>query len=389
MRRGNSSEVGSDALDARVPRASWAAALRRVLPARRAAMGVGATAAPSLLFIAAGVILGPQLLGIVSSRVLLHLDAVVSVALATLGIFVGLELGTLTRAGGARPLLLAASAEATITIAVVAASMYLLLTRWAMPIPIEAGLLAGTLGITSCASAAVRFDRPVTSDVAFASWIADLEDVPLILLGAVVVALAGGGLPVVANVTAAAVAGAAVGLAGVLLFERAAGPAERGVFVTGAVLLLGGVAAFIDASPLLSGAVAAVVWVRMRGAADELVRSDLRKLQHPLVALLLIVAGASVQFDLAVLWIAAPLVLFRLTGKLLASAMTARVSGVPAGVLGTVLAPPGVVGVALALNVQQVIGTADAILVSSVTAAAVASEVLAAALLSRPPAEAA
>ena len=188
MRRGNSSEVGSDALDARVPRASWAAALRRVLPARRAAMGVGATAAPSLLFIAAGVILGPQLLGIVSSRVLLHLDAVVSVALATLGIFVGLELGTLTRAGGARPLLVAASAEATITIAVVAASMYLLLTRWAMPIPIEAGLLAGTLGITSCASAAVRFDRPVTSDVAFASWIADLEDVPLILLGAVVVA---------------------------------------------------------------------------------------------------------------------------------------------------------------------------------------------------------
>lgn len=384
MRHGESGEVGSDALDARVPRTAWSAAIRAVLPPRGAAFGVGATAAPSLMFIAVGVALGPELLGVLSPRVLLHLDAVVSVALAALGIFVGLELGALTRSGAARPMLLAATTEATITIGVVAATMFLLLSRWGLPVALDPGLLAGILGISSCASAAVRFDGPVTPDVAFASRIADLEDVPLICLGAVVVAMAAGGLPVAANVLAALAAGAAVGLAGVLLFERAAGAAERGVFVAGSVVLLGGVAAFLHASPLLTGATAAVVWVRMRGTADELVRADLRKLQHPLVALLLIVAGASIQPTMPALWIAAPLVLFRLTGKLLASAATAAMAGVAAGVLGTVLAPPGVVGIALALNVQQVAGTGDTVLVSSVTIAAVASEILAAALLSRP-----
>lgn len=384
MQHGESSEVGSDALDARVPRAAWSAALRTMLPARGAALGVSATAAPSLLFVAVGIALGPALLNLLSPRVLLHLDAVVSVALAALGIFVGLELATLMRGSGARPLLIAATAEAMITIAVVSAAMFVLLSRWGLPVPMDAGLLAGVLGISSCASAAVRFDRSASPDAAFASRIADLEDVPLIALGAVVVALAAGGLPVAANLLAALVAGASVGLAGVLLFERAESAAERGVFVTGAVVLLGGVAAFLDASPLLTGATAAVVWVRMRGAADQLVRADLRKLQHPLVALLLIVAGASIEFTLAALWIAAPLVLFRLTGKLLASTATAALAGVAPAVLGTVLAPPGVVGIALALNVQQVAGTADTVLVSSVTLAAVASELLAAALPSRP-----
>jgi hypothetical protein len=383
MRRGESGEVGSDALDARVPRAPLSATLRAVLPARRAALGVGATAAPSLMFILVGAALGPELLNVLSPRVLLHLDAVVSVALAALGIFVGLELGALTRSGGARPLLLAATTEATITIGVVTAAMFVLLSRWGLPLPMEPGLVAGILGISSCASAAVRFDGPVTPDLAFASRVADIEDVPLIALGAVVVAMASGSLPVVANLLAAIAAGAAVGLAGVLLFERAAGAAERGVFVAGSVVLLGGVAAFLEASPLLTGATAAVVWVRMRGAADQLVRADLRKLQHPLVALLLIVAGASIQLTTAALWIAAPLVLFRLTGKLLASSATAAIARVPAGVLGTVLAPPGIVGVALALNVQQVAGAGETTLVSSVTTAAVASEILAAALLPR------
>jgi hypothetical protein len=55
--------------------------------------------------------------------------------------------------------------------------------------------------------------------------------------------------------------------------------------------------------------------------------------------------------------------------------------GVPAGLLATILAPPGVLGIALALNVQQVLNTTDTIIMSAVTVAIVASEVLALAML--------
>ena len=69
-----------------------------------------------------------------------------------------------------------------------------------------------------------------------------------------------------------------------------------------------------------TGTVAALVWVWAPGGADRLISDDLRKLQHPLVALLLIIAGAAVQLTELLLWVAAPLVLLRLTGKVLASA---------------------------------------------------------------------
>ena len=93
-------------------------------------------------------------------------------------------------------------------------------------------------------------------------------------------------------------------------------------------------------------------------------------------SLLLIIAGASVQFSYPLLWIAAPLVLTRLTGKLLGSMAVAHMLGVPPGLLGAVLLPQGVLGIALALNVQQVLGTGNTILMSAVTLATAASELL-------------
>lgn len=107
-----------------------------------------------------------------------------------------------------------------------------------------------------------------------------------------------------------------------------------------------------------------------------MIASDLRKLQHPLVALLLIIAGAPIQWQYVLLWIAAPLVLLRIIGKLVASLAVARLADVPAGLLAAVLLPPGVLGVALALNVQQSFATDDMLLVSGVMVAAAVSELL-------------
>jgi hypothetical protein len=234
------------------------------------------------------------------------------------------------------------------------------------------------LGVCACASAAVRTPEDAGPDARRVSRIVDLNDVPIIVLGAFVVAMFGRASGVFIGVAATAAAGLAVGAAGWLLFERAHNAAERGVFVTGTIVLLGGLGAYMGTSPLLSGCAAALVWVRTPGAADRIIGEDLRKLQHPLVALLLIVAGAAVEWNAAMLWMAAPLVLFRLTGKLLAGAMASAIADVPTGLLATVLVPPGVIGIAMALNLQQVLGEENALLLSGITVAAVVSEVLAA-----------
>jgi hypothetical protein len=101
-------------------------------------------------------------------------------------------------------------------------------------------------------------------------------------------------------------------------------------------------------------------------------------LQHPLIVLLLLVAGALVEWSAAMLWLAAALVLLRLVGKLLASLAIARVVRISPALLASVLLPPGIMGIALALNVRQVLATEDNVIVPAVTVAAVATEILAA-----------
>ncbi len=368
---GDAPEIGRDHLDsvaAPPSRRRW------LLPVRRAALGLSPSAAPALTFVLVGIALGPAGLGALSPAALIRFDPVVSVALAALGIFVGLGLAAV-RSPGAPMLLFAAGIEAAVTIAVVTGGMYVLLARWAVPLALDISLFALILGVCACASAATRLADNTDRDMWRAARIVDMDDVPLVLLGTFVVAAAAGA-PLIESALMTVAASLAVGAAGWLLFEHARSDAERGVFVAGAVLLLGGIGAYLGTSPLLSGCAAALVWVRTPGAADRIIGADLRKLQHPLVALLLIVAGASIQWTIALLWIAAPLVLLRLTGKLLAATATARLIGVSPGLLATVMVPPGVLGIALALNVQQMLGLADTILLSSVTVAAGVTELL-------------
>jgi hypothetical protein len=365
-------EIGRDALDPGGPPPRWL----QLFPARRAALGLRPSAAPSLGFVLAGVVLGPGGFGALNAAALAHFDAVVSVALAALGVFVGLGIATLQ---GPRLITVIGPAliQATLTIAVVAGGLYLLLTRWGVPLPVDAVLFAAAIGICACASAATR--PAGAREARLAARIGDLDDLPLIVLGALAVTLAAG-RPVALSLPLTVGAALLVGIAGWLLFDRARGDAERGVFVAGTVLLLGGIAAYAGTSPLLSGCIAGIVWERATGAADRIIAADLGKLQHPLVGLLLVVAGASIEWSLALLWIAAPLVLLRLVGKLLGGAAAARLTGLPAGLLAAILVPPGVLGVALALNLQQVLGGAGVLLLSSVTVAAVVSELLSAVL---------
>lgn len=352
------------------------------LPRRRVALGFGEHAVPALLFILSGVVLGPSVLDVITENILAQLDPLVSVALAILGIFIA---SGLAASRGPRHLvwLAGATVEVLVTLVTTGGAMYLLLARWDPPVPVDAFAAASILAMSVAASAAVGTRPGVSADVSTAAHLADLDDLALLLFGSIAVSALADVPSPFAAMGIAAISGAAIGLAGSLLFARADAPAERGVFVAGIVVLLGGAAAYASASPLLTGFVAGWLWTRRAGTTASLAAADLRKLQHPLVALLLLFAGASMQFSETLLWIASPLVLFRLTGKLAGALLAARLVGVPAGVLATILAPPGVLGIALALNIQQVLGTGDTVLVSAVTLATVVSELLAVALLPR------
>lgn len=345
---------------------------------RRLALGFTPSQTPGLLFVAVGIVLGPTVSDAISTELLALLDPVVSMALAVLGIFIGAGFAATRHAPAS---LIGSLGQAGITFGGVALTMALLLDRWQMPLTMSVGVAAVTLGLCSAASAAIYPVGERSQQMASAATLADLDDLPIILIACVMIPMFANVPSLIATVVASVGGAIVVAVAGVLLLSRVENAPERGVVVTGTVLLLGGTAAYISASPLLTGLLAGVLWTRFTPTAG-VVGTDLRRLQHPLLALLLITAGATIQWSWALIWLTAPLVLVRLAGKTLGGLLFARMANLPAGLLSTVLLPPGVLGIALALNVQQVIGGGDTLLVSAVTASTMASEVVARLVLS-------
>ena len=368
----DSPELGRDELDSPSAQAAggwpW-------LPRRRPALGVRATAAPTMFFILLGAALGPQGVDILTRTALIQLQAVVWVALAVIGVLIGLGLAAIA-ADSARGTFLHGAIIAATTITTITGGLYLLLDQAQIRLsenPLVASLL---IGICASVSAALQTGPGASAEVRRAARLADLDDLPLLVLGvAIVAALAGESVVLRFLMTIAA--GGAIGLAGWLLFERAR-ETERGVFVTGAVLLLAGVGAYLGTSPLLSGCVASLVWVRVPGAADRITARDLRTLQHPLLALLLIIAGALVEWTAIGLWVTGYIVVLRFAAKLLASIVAARLARVSPALLSIVLLQPGIMGIALGLNAGLMLGDDASWIVSVVTMSVMAAELLAA-----------
>lgn len=364
-------EIGVDALD--LPAADverrwgW-------LPRRRPALGVRATAAPTLFFVLLGAALGPPGANILTRTALSYLESVAWVALAVVGVFLGFGLAWLPRALPWRTLT-AGTVVALVTIPAVAVGLYVMAEQASVPLTGNAAAAAMLIALCVSVSAALHTTAAARSELRQAAHLADLDDVPVLVLGvSMVAALAGEA--VILRLLATIAAGATIGAAGCLLFEHA-DEAERGVFLTGSVLLLAGVGAYLGTSPLLSGSVAAVVWVRAPGSADRITAHDLRTLQHPLVALLLIIAGASMEWTPTVLWITAYVVVLRVAAKLLASVLAAPLVRVPPALLASVLLQPGIMGIALGVNAAQMLGDEYRWMLSAIVATVVVSEILA------------
>jgi len=343
----------------------------------RAALGLRPVTAPVMLFLPLGAVLGPSGANILSSAALGHLDVVISVVLATLGVFIGIAAGTQRGASVGR-LMTASTVEAAVTILSVGGATYVLLRAWEMPSAITYTLVALTLGLCASASAAPSVDDSSDQTRRVAARVADLDDVLPIVLGGVALSLIGSGdRMVLLDVALSIGLGLAIAASGWLLFELSEG-AERDVFVLGTLALLGGAAAYLETSPLLAGLSAGWLWAQAPGQTERVVATHLRKVQHPLVVILLITAGASLQPSVAGVWLFAPYLVFRTVGKLTGGWLASRLApGVAPSDLGAYLIPPGVIGIAFALNVLQVASTPALPLVFAVSAGAVVSEMLA------------
>ena len=132
---------------------------------------------------------------------------------------------------------------------------------------------------------------------------------------------------------------AAVATAAWLLVSTSSGEGDEWVFFVGAVLMLGGLAAFLASSALIAGLVAGVLWSAAGPPALPRIRTGLRYIQHPMLVGILVVAGTHLNPAAALL----------VAIGLLAPRMPHVLS-------------PGLVGVALvvdALQVSRVIDRSD------------------------------
>lgn len=180
----------------------------------------------SALFLLAGMGLGPYGLNVLSSSVLVLLDPLIAMALAMLGVFIGLG------------------------------------THLRQPRLTTPAVLAVLSGI---ATAAVRDSSPI-------------------VLGLIILGIAG-----VAIVVA---------FAGWLLIGQADSEREQQVFVIGALLLLGGAAAYALLSAVFAGLLAGIVWRSGGELARARIVQHLDYFQHPLIVVMLLVAGASITFSI-------------------------------------------------------------------------------------------
>lgn len=201
----------------------------------------------SALLVLVGIGAGPYGLDLLSASVLLLLDPLIVMALAMLGVFIGLDIDV-QQLGSPKPLAKAA--------------------------PTSPAVLAVCAGI---AMVAIRDSSPIA--------------LALMALGIAGVAIV-------------------VAFAGWLLVGQADSEREQQVFVIGSLLLLGGGAAYASLSALFAGFLAGIVWNSGGDLARARIVQHLDYFQHPFLVVMLLAAGASITFSvdaLAVLVVVAAL----------------------------------------------------------------------------------
>jgi hypothetical protein len=368
--------TAGDPLDAQIAHAAGAPPSTRWRRMHRAALGLSATRVPLFLMLAAGALLGPRGSAVLPPSALDALQPLVPVALAGLGILLGVGLDV--RSWRDVRLLDAGSLEATVTMLTIAGVYIAAAGSFAANLP----LLLGGLLIAVCGGASTSHPASYSQSTAGmrALRLIDFDDIVPVIVGAVAVTAGVTHAPL-ADAAIALLKGAGVGaalaLAGRLLAAGSESEGERGVFVIAVLLLVAGAAEYLRVPSLFVGMVAGLVW----GATDraERLTSRVRYLQHPILVTLLVIAGARVAPSAAALWLAGLFVLARTVGKFaggwIASVAFKREIPPVAAIRGL---SPGLVGIALALTIERSLpaSAAGGLLLAAVVIGSVVSDLL-------------
>ncbi|OFV90787.1 MAG: hypothetical protein A3G76_11505 [Acidobacteria bacterium RIFCSPLOWO2_12_FULL_65_11] len=343
----------------------------------RGSLGWSATSAPVALLLLSGIAVGPQGINLLSEAVLSVLDSVVPVALAALGVLVGLGAGH--HRAGDRYMFAAACLETAATAIVVAGGTAFVLsatiasTSWPVwTLPLAAGLCAAT-------SLTLPTGNPLEPRTA-AARVAELGVLLPIVAGGPLIASLREGAPAAGLILVAQASGVTLVLAaaGWLLLTRASGETEERVFAIAVLLLVGGVTDALSVSALLGGLVAGVFWRYAGRLPREAVSRDVLFVQHPLLVLVLLVAGAHTDLLPLSLGLGGAYAALRVAGTLAGGLMARQAVGarVPSD-LGLHLLSPGVFGVAFALNAVRAVGSDASILLTMVVIGTIGSELVA------------
>jgi hypothetical protein len=311
---------------------------------------------PAALVILAGAASGPSGLGLLSPAVLESLDPALPVALAALGVFVGI--GFNLRIDRDRRALAATSIRAVITMGFVAAGIALLMRVWGAALGLPEWFSSAAVAISAA-------DDPLS-----------------VLLGGIALAFLREATPAAAailTVEATAVT-LAIAAAGWLLLSRSAPGAEQRIFVIALLLLLGGASEYLSLSALTAGFVAGFVWEAAGGSTSRAIRQDVLYVQGPLIALVLLVSGARLVLTPVVVALGLAYLALRVAGTLTGSAVARRLVPSWEADSGAAVLSPGIVGLAFALNALRAAGPDAASVLAIVVIGVVGSELFAPAL---------
>ena len=330
---------------------------------------------PTAALLAVGVACGPQGLGFLSPSALLALDPAMPVALAILGVLVGLSAAGL-RVATAR-VVAAATFEAAVAMAAVAGALVL---AWRLELlPVMPSVAEFCTVCAVAAASSLLLPRGDSNRGALHLVVEAGVLVPIVIGGVALALFREASVTQAVLLTAQAIGAVLLlAVAAWLLVSSATNATERRLFTIAAVMVVGGAADYLSLSALLGGFVAGTAWHGLNGPARDALREDVRYVRQPFLAMVLVLAGANAHVSAPAIALAGVYAFARAAGKLIGAMVAARVApgGVPAGV-GRLLLSPGIFGVAFALNALRAVGSSlslalDVVVLGTILADAVA-----------------
>jgi hypothetical protein len=336
-----------------------------------------ATSAPVGLLLLAGIAVGPWGINLLSLPTLALLDPVVPVALAAFGVHIGSSVND--RRTDDAPTLWAAGLAAAVAMLVVAAGFAVVALATMSPVGRPFWILILTGGICAATSLTLPSDDSLEPRSAATRIVEQGVLLPIVAGGLMLAWLRTGSLADAGFLVAHA-SGVTLVLAAAawLLLTRSASETDERVFAVSALLLIGGVAAALSLSALFAGLIAGLSWRFAGHHPRQTIRRDVLFVQHPLLVLVLLVAGARAALSPSTLAIGAGYVALRVGAQLAAGTLASRLAGA-SGIrdLGYHLLPPGVFGVGLALNAISVVGADATMLLAAVVVGTIGGEFVA------------